>query len=155
MFDLPKPMQDTMKIQAICSDLGVSEDDTGFYLQIYTILCSVDPDHEQGEDVFEDPNTERITEIITQLYWQRPVDALTKGIRQMARELGYENALSVQDENARRMFTDPEYRAEKYRFFRDKILSRMDDYDMDDVMDAAADAELKEEKEIQDLEDSL
>lgn len=155
MFDLPKPMQDTLKIQAICSDLGISEDDASFYMRIYTILCSVDPEHEQGEAVFEDPNTKRITEIMTQLYWQGPVDELAQGVRQMARELGYENALNVPSEKVMRMFTDPQYRAEKYRFYRDEILSKMDDYDMDDVIDAAARAEIKEEKDIQGLEDSL
>ena len=155
MLDLPKPLQDTLKIQAICSDLDISEDDTELFLHIYTLFHSVDPKYEQGEAIFEDPNNKRITEIILQLYWQKPVDALTQGVRQMAKEMGYENALSIPSEKMMRMFTDPEYRAETYKFFRDYILSKMDEYDMDDVMDAAVDAEFREEDEIKGLEDSL
>jgi len=155
MFNFPKSMQDILKIQAICSDLDVHEDDTELFLHLYTLFHSVDPEYEQGEAVFEDPNNKRITEIIMQIYWQKPVDALTQGVRQMARELGYENALNAPSENMMRMFTDPKYRAEKYSFFRDEILSKMDEYDADDVMDAAVDAEFREEDEIKGLEDSL
>jgi len=155
MFNFPKPMQDLLKIQAICSDLDISEDDTGFYMQLYTIICAADPEYERGDAVFEDPNTKRNTEIILSLYWQRPVDAETQKMQQKARDMGHENALIVQGEKVMRMFTDPQYRAEQYSFFRDEILSKMDEYDMDDVVDAAVDAEFKEEDEIQGLEDSL